>query len=53
VQLSVYNLFNTRANASAFYYTSRLPGEPAEGVAGIQFHPLEPISGVLKVTVLL
>jgi outer membrane receptor protein involved in Fe transport len=50
VQLSVYNLFNTRADSSAYDYTSRLPGEPAEGVTGIQVHPLEPISGVLKVT---
>ena len=53
VQLSVYNVFNTRANSSAYYYTSRLPGEPADGVAGVQFHPLEPISGVLKVTAIL
>ncbi len=53
VQLSVYNLFNTKANSSAYYYTSRLPGEPPEGVTGYQFHPLEPISGVLKVTALL
>ena len=53
VQLSIYNLFNTRADSSAYYYTSRLPGEPAEGVTGIQVHPLEPISGVLKVTAIL
>jgi outer membrane receptor protein involved in Fe transport len=53
VQLSIYNVLNTRADSSAYYYTSRLPGEPAAGVAGIQTHPLEPISGVLKVTALL
>jgi outer membrane receptor protein involved in Fe transport len=53
VQLSVYNLFNTRANSSAYFYTSRLPGEPPDGVTGLQAHPLEPISGVLKVTVYL
>jgi outer membrane receptor protein involved in Fe transport len=53
IQLSIYNLFNTKADSSAYYYTSRLPGEPAEGVTGIQVHPLEPISGVLKVTALL
>jgi outer membrane receptor protein involved in Fe transport len=50
VQLSIYNLFNTKANSSAYYYTSRLPGEPPEGVTGLQVHPLEPISAVLKVT---
>ena len=53
VQLSVYNLFNTKANSSAYDYTSRIPGEPADGVTGLQVHPLEPISGVLKVTALL
>jgi outer membrane receptor protein involved in Fe transport len=50
VQLSVYNLFNTKANSSAYYYTARLPGEPPDGVTGFQVHPLEPISAVLKVT---
>jgi outer membrane receptor protein involved in Fe transport len=50
VQLSIYNLFNTRANSSAYYYTSRIPGEPPGGVSGIQVHPLEPISGVIKAT---
>ena len=53
IQLSVYNLFNTRANSSANYYTSRLPAEPPDGITGIQIHPLEPISGVLKVTAIL
>ena len=52
VQLSIYNLFNTKADSSAYYYTSRIPGEPLGGVTGIQVHPLEPISGVLKVTAL-
>ena len=48
--LSVYNLFNTRANSSAYYYAARLPGEPVEGVEDYQVHPLEPISAVVKVT---
>ncbi|HEY0340445.1 MAG TPA: TonB-dependent receptor, partial [Steroidobacteraceae bacterium] len=50
VQLSVYNLFNTKADSSAYFYTARIPGEPAGGVEGIQVHPLEPIAGVVKVT---
>ena len=50
LQLSLFNLFNTHANSSAYYYTSRLPGEPLDGVDGIQVHPLEPFSGVLKIT---
>jgi outer membrane receptor protein involved in Fe transport len=50
LQLSVYNLFNSKRDSSAFYYSARLPGEPPEGVEDFQVHPLEPISGVLKVT---
>ena len=50
LQLSLYNLFNTHANSSSYFYTSRLQGEPVAGVDGIQVHPLEPFSGVLKLT---
>ena len=50
VQLNIYNLLNTKADSSAYYYAARLPGEPADGIEGFQVHPLEPISGVLKVT---
>jgi outer membrane receptor protein involved in Fe transport len=50
VQLSIYNLFNTRAHSAAYFYGTRLPGEPAGGVDGFQVHPLEPISGIFKVT---
>jgi outer membrane cobalamin receptor len=50
LQLSLYNLFNAHANASAYYYTSRLHNEPPDGMDGIQVHPLEPFSGVLKIT---
>ena len=31
LQLSLFNLFNTHANSSAYYYTARVPGEPQEG----------------------
>jgi outer membrane receptor protein involved in Fe transport len=50
LQLSVFNLFDTKANSSAYFYTARLPGEPADGVAGFQVHPLEPTSFILKAT---
>ena len=50
LQLSLFNLFNTHANSSAYDYTSRLRGEPLDGVDGIQVHPLEPFSGLLKLT---
>ncbi|HTK35351.1 MAG TPA: TonB-dependent receptor [Caulobacteraceae bacterium] len=50
VQATVFNLFDTKANAAAYYYISRLPGEPAEGVDDFQVHPLEPLSGQITVT---
>ncbi len=50
VELSIFNLFDTRADAAAFFYASRLPGEPAAGVNGVQVHPLEPRSARLAVT---
>jgi len=41
--LGVYNLFNTHAYATEFWYVDRLQGEPAAGVADVHEHPLEPI----------
>ena len=52
VQVSIFNLFNSKDNAAAFYYTSRLQGEPAEGVTDFQVHPLEPISARFSATAL-
>ena len=52
VQVSLYNLTDTHASASSAYYTSRLPGEPAEGVSDYQLHPLEPISARFSLTAL-
>ena len=50
VDLEIFNLFNARANAAAYYYTSRLQGEPLDGIADHQNHPLEPISARFAVT---
>ena len=50
LQIGVFNLFNSKDNAADFYYTSRLPGEPAAGVAGFQVHPLEPRSARFSIT---
>jgi len=50
LQLSLFNLFDSHANSSAYYYTSRLRGEPLAGIDGTQVHPLEPFSGLLKLT---
>ncbi len=49
-QFTIFNLTNTKANAAAYYYAARLPGEPAAGISDFQIHPLEPISAVAKIT---
>ncbi len=41
VMLQGFNLLNTHAHAIDYFYTSRLPGEPAGGVADKHFHPIE------------
>jgi len=41
IRFDVFNLFNAKADDISYYYTSRLPGEPPEGVADILFHPME------------
>ncbi len=54
IQLSIYNLFNQKADAFDYDYVSRLPGEPAGGITDerddLQFHPLEPLSARLMLT---
>jgi TonB dependent receptor/TonB-dependent Receptor Plug Domain len=42
LQLSMLNLFDSKASDIQYYYTSRLPGEPADGVDDVHFHPVEP-----------
>jgi len=42
--LDALNVFDTRADNIDYYYTSRLPGEPAAGVNDIHFHPVEPLA---------
>lgn len=41
VELEGFNLFDKQASAIDYYYTSRLRGEPAAGVADTHFHPIE------------
>jgi outer membrane receptor protein involved in Fe transport len=41
VRLDVFNLSNARTSDITYYYTSRLPGEPGEGVGDTHFHPGE------------
>jgi outer membrane receptor protein involved in Fe transport len=44
VQLDVLNLFNTQTDQIEYYYLSRLPGEPIDGVADRHVHPAEPLA---------
>ncbi len=36
-----FNLLDSEDDDIAYYYVSRLPGEPPEGVADVHFHPME------------
>lgn len=40
--LEGFNLLDSKVNAVDYYYASRLPSEPAQGVNDIHFHPVEP-----------
>ena len=42
LSLDILNLTNAKADQITYFYESRLPGEPAEGVADKHFHPAEP-----------
>jgi len=44
VQLDGLNLFNAQTNQIEYYYTSRLPGEPAAGIDDRVVHPMEPLA---------
>jgi hypothetical protein len=50
VTLDVFNLFDRKANDIEYYYASRLPGEPAAGVEDRHFHPAEPRTVRLSVS---
>jgi hypothetical protein len=42
ISVEVLNLFDSKADDIAYYYTSRLQGEPAAGMNGLHVHPVEP-----------
>jgi hypothetical protein len=44
LQLDLLNLFNSKDHQIDYFYTSRLPGEPAAGVDDVHFHPIEPFA---------
>ena len=39
--LEGFNLLDREDDDIAYYYASRLPGEPAEGIEDVHFHPME------------
>ena len=39
--LDVFNVFNSTSHDIDYFYVSRLPGEPAAGIADLHFHPAE------------
>ena len=40
--VEILNLTNGKGDDIAYFYASRLPGEPAGGVDDVHFHPVEP-----------
>lgn len=42
IGVEVFNLLNAEASDIQYYYASRLPGEPAEGIDDVHFHPVQP-----------
>jgi hypothetical protein len=48
--LQVFNLLDREASDVDYYYTSRLPGEPAGGIDDVHTHPQGPRSIRLTVS---
>jgi hypothetical protein len=44
VKVDLQNVFNSKSSDIDYFYTSRLAGEPLEGVDDIHFHPVEPFT---------
>jgi hypothetical protein len=51
LSLEGFNLFNARVSDIDYFYTSRLPGEPLEGVDDIHLHPSLPRAARLALQV--
>jgi outer membrane receptor protein involved in Fe transport len=48
--VDVFNLTNAKVSDIDYFYTSRLPGEPAEGIDDVHTHPLEPFTVRASIT---
>jgi hypothetical protein len=42
LMVEILNLTNGKRDDIAYFYASRLPGEPSKGVDDLHFHPVEP-----------
>ena len=51
VALECLNIFDREDNDIEYFYTSRLPGEPEEGIDDIHLHPTEPRTFRIRGTV--
>lgn len=49
-QVEVFNLLDAKVSDIDYFYSSRLPGEPAGGVDDLHFHPTQPRSARVSVT---
>ncbi|WP_404340891.1 TonB-dependent receptor [Pseudoalteromonas mariniglutinosa] len=52
VDLALLNLFNSNDHDIDYFYASRLAGEPSDGVEDNHFHPIEPRTVRLNLSVL-
>ena len=52
VNFELLNLFNSTDHDIDYYYASRLPGESAQGVEDNHFHPIEPRTARLTLSLL-
>ena len=50
LSVDAFNLLDRHDSDIAYYYPSRLPGEPAGGVNDTHFHPVEPISARVTIS---
>jgi outer membrane receptor protein involved in Fe transport len=48
--LDVFNLLDSRDSDIEYFYASRLPGEPAEGIEDVHYHPLQERSARLTLS---
>jgi len=50
IEADVFNVLDRKVSDIDYYYTSRPPGEPAEGMNDVHGHPIEPRSFRVGIT---